>query len=85
MDNFLKESPIETGPFQPTWESLRECQCPAWFQDAKLGIWSHWGPQSVPMYGDWYARNMYWLAATVLVPSSVVARRGRGSRRRAQR
>ncbi len=22
-------------------------------------VWSHWGAQSVPMYGDWYARNMY--------------------------
>jgi alpha-L-fucosidase len=46
-------------PFQPTWESLRRFQCPEWFRDAKFGIWSHWGPQSVPMYGDWYARNMY--------------------------
>jgi len=27
--------------------------------DAKLGMWSHWGPQSVPMAGDWYARHMY--------------------------
>jgi alpha-L-fucosidase len=50
---------IAAGPFQPTWESLRTFQCPQWFHDAKLGIWAHWGPQSVPMYGDWYARNMY--------------------------
>jgi alpha-L-fucosidase len=50
---------IEQGPFEPTWESLRTFQCPQWFQDAKFGIWSHWGPQSVPMYGDWYARHMY--------------------------
>ena len=50
---------IEKGPFEPTWESLRQYECPDWFKDAKLGIWAHWGPQSVPMYGDWYARNMY--------------------------
>ena len=50
---------IEKGPFEPTWESLRQFQCPQWFQDAKFGIWSHWGPQAVPMYGDWYARRMY--------------------------
>jgi alpha-L-fucosidase len=50
---------IENGPFKPTWDSLRTFECPEWFRDAKLGIWSHWGPQSVPMYGDWYARNMY--------------------------
>lgn len=45
--------------FAPTFASLYEYECPAWFRDAKFGIWSHWGPQSVPMYGDWYARNMY--------------------------
>jgi len=49
----------KAGKFQPSLESLREYQCPKWFLDAKFGIWSHWGPQSVPMYGDWYARNMY--------------------------
>ena len=48
-----------TEKFQPTLESLREYECPEWFRDAKFGIWSHWGPQSVPMCGDWYARNMY--------------------------
>ena len=45
--------------FEPTFESLRQFECPKWFKDAKFGIWSHWGPQSVPMYGDWYARTMY--------------------------
>ena len=45
--------------FAPTFESLLQYECPAWFRDAKFGIWSHWGPQSVPMYGDWYARHMY--------------------------
>lgn len=50
---------IPTVPFEPTWDSLTKYQCPEWFRDAKFGIWSHWGPQSVPMAGDWYARNMY--------------------------
>lgn len=45
--------------FTPNFKSLYEYQCPEWFMDAKFGIWSHWGPQSVPMFGDWYARNMY--------------------------
>ena len=47
------------APFAATFDSLRQFECPDWFRDAKLGIWSHWGAQSVPMYGDWYARNMY--------------------------
>ncbi len=55
----MTEIIIENGPFKPTLESLRQFHCPDWFRDAKFGTWSHWGPQAVPMYGDWYARNMY--------------------------
>jgi alpha-L-fucosidase len=51
--------PIAPGPFQPTRDSLRQYRCPEWFRDAKFGIWAHWGPQSAPEMGDWYARNMY--------------------------
>ena len=50
---------IAAGPFEPTWESLQNYACPDWFRDAKFGIWAHWGPQSVPMVGDWYARHLY--------------------------
>lgn len=45
--------------FEASFESLYQHKCPDWFRNAKFGIWSHWGPQSVPMFGDWYARNMY--------------------------
>jgi alpha-L-fucosidase len=51
--------PVMAGPFQPTMESLTNYACPDWFRDAKFGIWAHWGPQAVPMEGDWYARKMY--------------------------
>jgi alpha-L-fucosidase len=50
---------IAKGPFQATRESLKTYRVPEWFRDAKFGIWAHWGPQSAPEYGDWYARNMY--------------------------
>jgi len=53
------ELPITPGPFQPRMESLTNYSCPEWFRDAKFGIWAHWGPQAVPMEGDWYARKMY--------------------------
>lgn len=59
MSEFLSKYSIERGPFEANWESLRTYQVPEWFRDAKLGIWAHWGPQCVPMYGDWYARHMY--------------------------
>jgi alpha-L-fucosidase len=47
------------GPYKPTDESMKQYQYPEWFRDAKLGFWSHWGPQAVPRMGDWYAKNMY--------------------------
>ena len=50
---------IAPGPFKPTLGSLTNYSYPEWFRDAKFGIWSHWGPQAVPMDGDWYARGMY--------------------------
>src|ERR1041385_4529135 len=51
--------PIAKGPFVATKDSLTNYVYPAWFRDAKFGIWAHWGPQAVPMEGDWYARKMY--------------------------
>jgi alpha-L-fucosidase len=48
------------GPVQANWPSLvANYRYPDWFRDAKLGLWSHWGPQSVPAQGDWYGRFMY--------------------------
>ena len=51
--------PITPGKYAGTLASLTNYACPAWFRDAKFGIWAHWGPQAVPMEGDWYARKMY--------------------------
>ena len=50
---------ITPGKFTGTMDSLTNYDCPQWFRDAKFGIWAHWGPQAVPMEGDWYARKMY--------------------------
>ncbi len=48
------------GVFQPTWESLSAFRMPVWFEDAKFGIFIHWGLYSVPAYNnEWYSRNMY--------------------------
>jgi alpha-L-fucosidase len=51
--------PVAKGPFVGTMDSLTNYAYPKWFRDAKFGIWAHWGPQAVPMEGDWYARKMY--------------------------
>ena len=51
---------VETGDYKPDWESLRQWECPEWFQDAKFGLWAHWGPQNQAEAGDWYARHLYY-------------------------
>ena len=52
-------SRISVQKFEPTWESLEQYECPAWFRDAKLGIFMHRGPCSVPGVDGWYGQNMY--------------------------
>ena len=47
--------------YDPTWESLKAHNAaPEWFQDAKFGIYFHWGVYTVPAYGfEWYPRLMH--------------------------
>ncbi len=61
--------------FGPTLESIKTHQVPDWFQDAKLGIFVHWGLYSVPAWAPltgelgaataegnwtkWFANNPY--------------------------
>jgi alpha-L-fucosidase len=51
--------------YQPTWESLDSRPIPSWFEDAKFGIFIHWGVYAVPAwrkiepgryasYAEWY-------------------------------
>ena len=48
------------GPYEDSWASLSRYQTPQWYQDAKFGIFIHWGVYSVPAYrNEWYPRNMY--------------------------
>ncbi|WUH89549.1 alpha-L-fucosidase [Streptomyces sp. NBC_00433] len=49
------------GSYTASWSSVdQHPPAPAWFQDAKFGIYYHWGAFSVPAFGnEWYPRNMY--------------------------
>ncbi len=54
------EAVAARGPFAPAWTSLSRFRVPQWYQDAKFGIFIHWGVYSVPAFGnEWYPRNMY--------------------------
>jgi alpha-L-fucosidase len=56
----LGSGAAKAGPVAADWQSLVAAyRVPDWFRDAKFGIWSHWGPQCVPEFGDWYGRLMY--------------------------
>ena len=39
----VQPEPMQTGKYQPTWESLAAYECPDWFRDAKFGIWAQLG------------------------------------------
>jgi alpha-L-fucosidase len=48
--------------YEPTWNSLLQHRTPQWFQEAKFGIYTHWGVYAVPACGPnatWYPYNMY--------------------------
>ena len=50
-----------SGSYTASWASVdQHPPAPTWFQDAKFGIYYHWGVFSVPAFGnEWYPRNMY--------------------------
>jgi alpha-L-fucosidase len=60
-DAYATPKPDLSGPFQPTWESLRDnYTLPSWFHQAKFGIFIHWGLYSIPAHhNEWYERHMY--------------------------
>ena len=56
----MNQEESNADKFQPTWESLQAYTVPQWYEDAKFGIFIHWGPYAVPAFGnEWYPRNMY--------------------------
>lgn len=51
--------------YDPTWESLDSRPLPQWYEDAKIGIFLHWGVYSVPSFGtEWFWSN--WKSKSVL-------------------
>ncbi|XP_076804146.1 alpha-L-fucosidase-like [Clavelina lepadiformis] len=48
-----KSEPVHT--YQPTWDSLDSRPLPAWYDEAKFGIFIHWGVFSVPSFvSEWF-------------------------------
>lgn len=56
----------KTAKYDYSWESLKTHPVPQWFDDAKFGLFIHWGPYSVighrkggRGYAEWTPRTMY--------------------------
>lgn len=54
-------APMPPGPFRADWDSIaRNYRSPAWFDQAKFGIFLHWGLYAVPAHrNEWYEKHMY--------------------------
>jgi alpha-L-fucosidase len=48
-----------TPEFQATDASLNTYHTPAWFSQARFGIWAHWDASSVPGISNGFPRDMY--------------------------
>ena len=54
------EGVVAKGPYSASWDSLEKFKVPKWYEDAKFGIFIHWGVYCVPAFdSEWYPRNMY--------------------------
>lgn len=55
------EEVISQGKYKDNWESLATYPTPKWYENAKFGIFIHWGAYTVPAYfSEWYVRLMYY-------------------------
>jgi alpha-L-fucosidase len=49
---------LPCAAYEPTWESLDSRPLPSWYDEAKVGIFIHWGVFSVPSFGnEWFWFN----------------------------
>ena len=70
--------------FEPNWKSIEQHRVPDWYQNAKLGIFIHWGLYSVPAWAatsgelgkvdpaKWFTDNAYaeWYLNTLRIKGS---------------
>uniref|UniRef100_A0A914WTA2 alpha-L-fucosidase n=1 Tax=Plectus sambesii TaxID=2011161 RepID=A0A914WTA2_9BILA len=46
---------VYSHAYEPSWESLDSRPIPSWFEDAKFGIFCHWGVYAVPSFSsEWF-------------------------------
>ena len=54
--------------YTPAWDSLDSRPLPQWYDEAKFGIFIHWGVFSVPSFGsEWFWNNWQGTSITCFV------------------
>jgi alpha-L-fucosidase len=85
-DAFTPTTTVEQSDTPELWATLQR-PLPSWYADAKLGIFIHWGPYSVPAWAEpsgalgvvpedvWFAHNAYaeWYFNTIRIAGSPAA------------
>lgn len=72
LTTFLLTTIFSQAQYQANWQSLDQRPTPTWFEDAKFGIFIHWGLYSVPAwatksnadgfgsgYAEWYWQRLF--------------------------
>jgi alpha-L-fucosidase len=87
--SFAQDRDSDSLPYEATSASLGQHPVPTWFEDAKLGIFIHWGVYSVPGWAptsagelgevpfeEWFANNSYaeWYLNTMQINDSPTQR-----------
>jgi alpha-L-fucosidase len=76
--------PEQATQYEPNWESIQRHTAPQWYNDAKFGIFVHWGLYSVPAWATasgelhkvdwdvWFKHNAYaeWYLNTLRIDGS---------------
>ncbi|KAH8200384.1 hypothetical protein TruAng_005473 [Truncatella angustata] len=54
------EATFGIGAYEATYESIYTHESPEWFNNAKFGIFIHWGLYSIPAWGNSGVNETYW-------------------------
>lgn len=50
--SYTFEATYRVGEYKPTYKAIYTHESPSWYNNAKFGIFVHWGVYAVPAYGN---------------------------------
>lgn len=58
---------VSCATYEPSWDSLDKRPLPEWYDQAKVGIFLHWGVYSVPAMGEWFWKHWQGISRMISV------------------